>query len=334
MTQFPPALAAAVLSALAVPAAAENAKVVFGTNWLAQAEHGGFYQAVADGTYAACGLDVTIQPGGPQVNNRALMLAGKVDYHMGGNLLEAFSAAAEGVPIVAVAAAFQKEPQVILTHPGKAATFADLTKLDKILVGDQGYASFYQWMIKSYGFTEDQREVYTFNPAPFIANENWGMQGYLSSEPFFVEKETGWKPDVFLIADAGYSTYSTLIETMAPTIAEKPEQVKCFVDGSIKGWYTYLYGDNAAANDMIKKDNPEMNDEAIAYAIEAMKSAGIVDSGDALTQGIGVMTEVMVEDFFNKMVVAGVVAEDIDWRSTVDFTFAGKGVGMDLKPAQ
>ncbi len=328
------ALGATALAALALPAAAENAKVVFGTNWLAQAEHGGFYQAVADGTYAACGLDVTIQPGGPQVNNRALMIAGKVDYHMGGNLLEAFSAAAEGVPIVAVAAAFQKEPQVILTHPGKAANFADLTKLEKILIGDQGYASFYQWMMGAYGFTESQREVYTFNPAPFIANENWGMQGYLSSEPYFVEKETGWTPDVFLIADAGYSTYSTLIETMASTIAEKPEQVKCFVDGSIKGWYTYLYLDNAAANAMIKADNPEITDEAITYAIEAMKAVGIVDSGDALTQGIGVMTEIKVEDFFNKMVEAGVVAADINWRSTVDFTFAGKGVGMDLRPAQ
>jgi NitT/TauT family transport system substrate-binding protein len=316
----------------AAPAMAENVAVVFGTNWLAQAEHGGFYQSVADGTYAACGLDVTIQPGGPQVNNRALMIAGKVDYHMGGNLLEAFSAAAEGVPIVAVAAAFQKEPQVIIAHPGKAKTFEDLKNLDKILIGDQGYASFYQWMKAAYGFTDEQREVYTFNPAPFIANENWGMQGYLSSEPFMVEKEAGFVPDVFLIADAGYSTYSTLIETMADTVATKPEQVSCFVDGSIKGWYNYLYNDNSAANAMIKKDNPDITDEAIAYAIEKMKSAGIVDSGDTETMGIGAMTEAKVKDFFDKMVTAGVVAADIDWASTINTTFVNKGVGMDLKP--
>jgi NitT/TauT family transport system substrate-binding protein len=325
------ALAAALLP-LAGFASAENAKVVFGTNWLAQAEHGGFYQSVADGTYAACGLDVTIQPGGPQVNNRALMLAGKVDYHMGGNLLEAFSAAAEGIPIVAVAAAFQKEPQVIIAHPGKAKTFEDLKNLEKILIGDQGYASFYQWMKAAYGFTDEQREVYTFNPAPFIANENWGMQGYLSSEPFMVEKETGWAPDVFLIADAGYSTYSTLIETMAPTIAEKPEQVKCFVEGSIKGWYNYLYNDNAAANAMIKTDNPDITDEAIAYAITKMKEAGIVDSGDTETMGIGAMTEAKVKDFFDKMVTAGVVAADVDWASTINTSFVNQGVGMELKP--
>jgi NitT/TauT family transport system substrate-binding protein len=316
----------------ALPALAENVPVVFGTNWLAQAEHGGFYQSVADGTYAACGLDVTIQPGGPQVNNRALMIAGKVDYHMGGNLLETFSAAAEGIPIVAVAASFQKEPQVILTHPGKAETFEDLKNLEKILIGDQGYASFYQWMKAAYGFTDEQREVYTFNPAPFIANENWGMQGYLSSEPFFVAKETGWEPDVFLIADAGYSTYSTLIETMADTIATKPEQVTCFVEGSIKGWYNYLYNDNSAANAMIKADNPEMTDEAIAYAIEKMKEAGIVDSGDTETLGIGAMTEANVKDFFDKMVEAGVVSADVDWSKTINTSFVNKGVGMDLKP--
>ncbi|NJM83359.1 MAG: ABC transporter substrate-binding protein [Tabrizicola sp.] len=329
------ALGATAISAtlaLATAASAENVAVTFGTNWLAQAEHGGFYQAVADGTYAACGLDVTIQPGGPQVNNRALMIAGKVDYHMGGNLLEAFSAAQEGIPIVAVAASFQKEPQVIIAHPGKATTFEDLKKLDKILIGDQGYASFYQWMKAAYGFTDEQREVYTFNPAPFIANENWGMQGYLSSEPFMVAKETGWEPDVFLIADAGYSTYSTLIETMADTIATKPEQVTCFVDGSIKGWYNYLYNDNSAANAMIKKDNPDITDEAIAYAIDKMKSAGIVDSGDTETMGIGAMSEEHVKDFFDKMVSAGVVAADIDWKSTINTSFVNKGVGMDLKP--
>jgi NitT/TauT family transport system substrate-binding protein len=274
---------------------------------------------------------VTIQPGGPQVNNRALMLAGKVDYHMGGNLLEAFSAVAEGVPIVAVAASFQKEPQVILSHPGKAKSFEDLKNLPVLLIGDQGYASFYQWMIKAYGFTEEQRQPYTFNPAPFIADENSGMQGYLSSEPLMVEKEGGFKPDVWLIADAGYSTYSTLIETMADTVASKPDQVKCFVEGSIKGWYNYLYGDNTAANDLIKKDNPDMTDEQIAFGIEKMKEAGIVDSGDALTMGIGVMTEAKVKDFFDKMVEAGVVPGDLDWKASFTTAFVGQGVGMDLK---
>lgn len=318
-----------LLSTVATAASA-NTAVTFGTNWLAQAEHGGFYQAVADGTYAACGLDVTIQPGGPQVNNRALMLAGKIDFNMGGNLLEEFSAVQEGIPVVAVAAIFQKEPQVILTHPGAAKSFEDLKTL-KLLIGDAGYASYYQWMIKAYGFTPEQREVYTFNPAPFIADEKSGMQGYLSSEPLMVEKEGGFKPDVWLLADAGYSTYSTLIETMADTVAKKPEVVKCFVDGSIKGWYNFLYGDNSAAKEKIKKDNPDMTDEQLAFGITQLKEKGIVDSGDALEKGIGVITDAHVKDFFDKMVAAGVVPGDLDYKAAYTTDFVGAGVGLDLK---
>ncbi|MEO1421929.1 MAG: hypothetical protein AAFV09_02030 [Pseudomonadota bacterium] len=157
------------------------------------------------------------------------------------------------------------------------------------------------------------------------------MQGYLSSEPYLVQKEAGFAPDVFLIADAGYSTYATTIETMAGTIADKPEVVKCFVEGSIKGWYTYLYGDNAAANVLIKGDNPEMTDDKIAFAIDKMKEFGIVDSGDAETMGIGSLTETNVKTFFDKMVAAGVVSSEVDWEASFDTSFVNQGVGMDLK---
>lgn len=310
--------------------AMENMKVSFGTNWLAQAEHGGFYQSVADGTYAECGLDVTIVPGGPQVNNRALMLANKMEFHMGGDLLQAFNAVKEGIPVVAVAAIFQKHPQVILAHPGKASSFEDLKNLT-LLIGDNGFASFYQWMMAEYGFTAEQRQPYTFNPAPFLADENLGMQGYLSSEPYVVQKEGGFTPEVFLIADAGYSTYATTIESMADFIEENPEAVQCFVDGSIKGWYNYLYGDPSAANVLIKQDNPEMTDDKIAYAIDRMLAVGIVDSGDALELGIGAITAGKVEDFYKKVQAAGVFQDEIDWQLAFTTEFANKKVGMDLK---
>ena len=303
--------------------------VSFGTNWLAQAEHGGFYQSVADGTYEECGLNVTIVPGGPQVNNRALMLAGRIDYHMGGDLLQAFNAAKEGVPVVAVAAAFQKHPQVILAHPGKASSFEDLKELD-LLIGDNGHQSYYQWMIGAHGFTEEQRKPYTFNPAPFLANTGVAMQGYLSSEPYLIEKEGGFVPEVFLIADAGYSTYATTVETMADTIEQKPEEVECFVNGSILGWYNFLYGDNSAARELIVSDNPEMTNDKIDYAIEKMIENGIVVSGDAEEMGIGVMTDAKVEDFYKKMVDAGVVDEGIDFTSAYTTQFVGKGLGKEL----
>lgn len=308
---------------------AEVTEVTFGTNWQAQAEHGGFYQSVADGTYEECGLKVSILPGGPQVNNRALLLAGKIDYHMGSDMLQAFNAVKAGVPVVSVAAMFQKIPQVILAHPGKAETFSDLKDM-KLLIGDSGFQAFYQWMIAEYGFAAENRLPYTFNPAPFLADENLGMQGYLSSEPYLVEKEGGFTPDVFLLADAGYSTYATTIETMAQTIESKPQEVTCFVEASIKGWYTYLYGDNKAANELIMQDNPEMSADKIDYAISKMKSEGIVISGDAETKGIGVISESKVEDFFNKMVTAGVIDAGIDYKSAFSTEFIGKGVGMDM----
>lgn len=324
----------AALLAMSGAAMAQNMAVTYGTNWVAQAEHGGYYQAVADGTYAACGLDVTIVPGGPQVNNRALLLSGQIDFLMGGSTLDAFTAIQEGVPIITVAASFQKDPQVIVTHPGAATSFAELVNLDKFLISDGGVLTFWAWMVSAYGFTPEQREVYTFNAAPLIANTTWGMQGYLSSEPYFVEQEAGFKPDVWLIADAGYTAYSTTIDTMADTIANNPEAVKCFVDGSAIGWYNFLYNDNAAAVEMIKADNAEMTDEAIAYAIEVMNTNGIADSGDALTLGIGAMTDARMEDFYNKMVEAGAVPAGLDWKSAYTLDFVNQGVGLDLRPAQ
>ncbi len=324
--------AAASLALFASAAGAQETEAVaFGTNWLAQAEHGGYYQSMVDGTYAACGLEVEIVPGGPQVNNRALMLAGKLDFHMGGDMLQAFNAVDEGIPVVAVAATFQKHPQVILAHPESAQSWEDLKDLT-LLIGDNGYASYYQWMIAAHGFTAEQREPYTFNPAPFIADPGLGMQGYLSSEPYLVETEAGFKPNVFLIADNGYSSYATTIETMADTIATDPEKVACFVDGSAKGWYTYLYGDSATADAAIIAANPDMTQDKIDFAKRMMRNEGIVDSGDALEMGIGAMTEEKVKDFFDKMVTAGVIGEDVDWQASFTTDFVNKSVGMDLKP--
>ncbi|MEM8691458.1 MAG: ABC transporter substrate-binding protein [Pseudomonadota bacterium] len=330
MSKITASFAALAISTAGAVQAQDLEKVVFGTNWLAQAEHGGFYQSVSDGTYAECGLDVEIISGGPQVNNRALMLAGRIDFHMGGDMLQAFNAVKEGVPVVSVAAIFQKHPQVILAHPGKAESWEDLKDLT-LLIGDNGFTSYYQWMIAEHGFTAEQREPYTFNPAPFIADESKGMQGYLSSEPYAVEKEAGIKPDVFLIADAGYSSYATTIETMADTIESAPEKVKCFVDGSLTGWYNYLYGDSSGADELILAANPDMSQDKIDFAKNMMRDEGIVDSGKALDMGIGSMTDEVIEDFYDKMVAAGVLEEGLDWQSAYTLDFTNQKVGMEIK---
>ncbi|MGY6548135.1 MAG: ABC transporter substrate-binding protein [Roseinatronobacter sp.] len=326
LTSF--ALATTTLAA----SASDLTPVTFGTNWLPQAEHGGFYQSVVDGTFAECGLDVTIIPGGPQVNNRALLMADRIQFHMGGDLLQAFSAVEQNIPVVAVMASFQKHPQVIIAHPGEADTWEELSDLT-LLIGDAGYVSYYQWMIAAHGFTAEQRQPYTFNIAPFLANPRIGMQGFLSSEPFAIFQETGEMPNVFLIADAGYATYATTVEVMQSTIDNSPEVVECFVNGSILGWYNFLYGDNEAAIALILEENPDMTRDKIDFAIEMMIENGIVDSGKTLELGIGAMSEELIEEFYVSMVEAGVVEDGIDWRAAFTLDFVNQGVGLDLRPA-
>ncbi|HEY0218881.1 MAG TPA: ABC transporter substrate-binding protein, partial [Afipia sp.] len=235
-------------------------KVSFGTNWVAEAEHGGFFQAVADGTYTSYGLDVTIVPGGPNINNRILLVAGKLDFFMSANTLQSLDAVANNVPVVAVAAIFQKDPQVFLAHPESNVTTLDDLRPLTLFVSKEGMPTYFQWLKSEYKFSEENVRPYTFNAQPFIANKNSAMQGYVTSEPFAVEQQAKFKPTVILLADYGFSSYSTLIETRTVTIDKKADLVQRFVDASIIGWYHYLYGDNKPGNDLIKKFNPEMTD--------------------------------------------------------------------------
>ncbi|SEI17926.1 ABC transporter substrate-binding protein [Tardiphaga sp. OK245] len=332
-------LRALTIAALAVmaarsPATAETRldKVSFGTNWVAEAEHGGFFQAVADGTYKNYGLDVTIVPGGPNVNNRILLISGKLDFFMSANTLQSFDAVANNVPVVAVAAIFQKDPQVFLAHPNPKVTKLEDLKPMTLLISKEGVAGYFQWMRSELGFSASKVKPYTYNAQPFIVDKNSAMQGYVTSEPFVVEKQANFKPTVMLLADYGFDGYSTLIETRREWVDKKPDLVQRFVDASMIGWYNYLYGDNKATNEVIKKLNPEMTDDLLAYSIAKMKEYGIVDSGDTLKDGIGAMSEARVASFFDKMSRAGVVKRDIDYRKAYTLQFINKGVGLDLRP--
>ena len=306
-------------------------KVSFGTNWVAEAEHGGFYQALADGTYKKYGLDVTIVPGGPNVNNRILLPVGKLDFYMSANTLQAFDAVENNIPTVIVAASFQKDPQVLLAHPGMAEKFDDLKKLT-LLVSKEGMTSYFQWLKADYGFDESKVKPYTFNPQPFLADKNTAMQGYVTSEPFAIEQQGKFKPKIYLLADHGFGAYSTLIETRRDLVEKNPGVVQRFVDASMIGWYNYIYRDPGAGNALIKKQNPEMTDALIAYSIAKMKEYGIVDSGDTKTLGIGAMTDARMKSFFEKMVAAGVVKKNIDYRKAYTLQFINKKVGLELAP--
>jgi len=307
-------------------------KVTFATNWRAEAEHGGFYQAVADGTYAKYGLDVTILQGGPQVNNRLLLAAGRIDFNMGANMIQAFDAAQQGIPIVAIASMFQKDPIVLLSHPGVGFDkFTDLPKATAF-IGKDALVSVYQWLKAAYGFSEDKIKPYNFNAAPFLADKNSIEQGYATSEPYEIEREGKFKPNVFLLADYGYDSYSTTIEARRDLIEKKPELVQRFVDASIIGWYHYIYGDNKAANALIKKDNPDISDDLLAYSVLKLREDGIVDSGDSLKLGVGAMTDARMKSFFDKMVAAGLFKADLDYKRAYTLAFIDKGVGVDQKP--
>ncbi len=320
-----------IFAAALAPAQAQKLdKVRFGTNWVAEAEHGGFYQALADGTYKKYGLDVTIVPGGPNMNNRILLPVGKLDFYMSANTLQSFDAVTQKIPTVVVAASFQKDPQVLIAHP-------DVTKFEELksrtlFVSKEGMASYFQWLKADFGFDESKVKPYTFNPQPFLADKHSAMQGYVTSEPFAIETQGGFQPKVFLLADHGFNSYSTLIETRRDLVEKRPDLVQRFVDASAIGWYHYLYLDSRAGNALIKKQNPEMTDALLAYSIAKMKAYGIVDSGDTVKLGIGAMTDAHMKSFFDKMVRIGVVMAGIDYKRAYTLKFVNKGVGVNLRP--
>ncbi|MEQ9332732.1 ABC transporter substrate-binding protein [Thalassobaculum sp.] len=325
------ALAGLAAALAALPAAALD-KVTFGTNWKAQAEHGGYYQAVVDGTYEKYGLDVTIRQGGPNINHPQLLAAGKIDFNMGGNMFAAFNYLTNDVPMVTVAAAFQKDPQILMVHPDSPyKSLADLKGVT-LLIGKGGQITFWQWLKKAYGFSDEQIRPYTFNPAPFIANKDWGQQGYVTSEPFAVERVGGFVPRVFLLADNGYASYSTTVETSWKLVDENPDLVQRFVDATALGWVNYLYGDHRAADELIKRDNPDISDDQLAYSIAKMKQYGIVDSGDTETLGINAMTDARWQSFYRFAVDAGLYRDGLPLAERgYTLRFVNKGVGLDRK---
>ena len=299
-------------------------KVTFGTNWFAQAEHGGFYQAVAKGIYQEYGLDVTIKMGGPQVNGTQLLMGNAIDFYMG-YTTDAIKAVENGIPKITVAAIFQKDPQIILAHPGVGHDTLASLKGKPIYISAEANTAFWPFLKAKYKYTDDQKRPYNFSVAPFLRDKNSAQQGYISSEPLKIEKQGGFKPFIFLLADYGYNPYANTIETRRELVERNPELVQRFVDASIKGWYSYL--DNPEpGNQLIKEANPEMNDRQLAYSLKKIKEYGLVVSGDAETKGIGTMTEERWQSIFNNFVEVGVFNADIDYQQAFTLDFVNKGI--------
>ncbi|MFG6080091.1 ABC transporter substrate-binding protein [Paracoccus litorisediminis] len=321
------ALAASVISTTAFALD----KVKFGTNWLAQGGHGGYYQAVADGTYEKYGLEVEIVPGGPQVNNRPMLPAGRLDFLMGGNLLLSFDNVRNGIPTTVVAAIYQKDPQALMAHKGSYASFADLAKAPSVLLAKDGQFSYWKWMVDAHGFRDEQVRPYNYNLAQFLQDKQMVQQSYATAEPLYAA-EQGAPVDVFLLADQGWSTYASTIETRQQLIEENPELVERFVNASIEGWYNFLYGDRSKAYDAIMAANPEMTKAKLDAEVQQMIDLGIVDSGDTLEKGIGAMSEDRLAAFQKLAVSAGLIDEGaVDLAKVADLRFVNKGTGLDIR---
>jgi NitT/TauT family transport system substrate-binding protein len=298
----------------------------FATDWRAQAEHGGFYQALASGAYERRGLNVQIIQGGPGVNVPQLLASGAVELGMGSNSFIPLNLVAEGAPVKAVAAFFQKDPQVLIAHPDPALrSIADLHGRP-FLLADASITAFWVWLKAKYGFTDDQVRKYTFNPAPFLADPRAVQQGYLTSEPYTIRQVGGFQPRVFLLADEGYPSYATMVLAPNAFARDNAPALRNFIAASAEGWRDYLHGDAKAADALIRKDNPDMTQDILDQARETLRANGVVDGGDAALYGLGAMTADRWQAFFDVTSQAGVYDPGLNWRSAfTDAYLPGRG---------
>jgi NitT/TauT family transport system substrate-binding protein len=303
-------------------------KVSYQTNWRAQAEHGGFYLALTSGIYRKYGIDADIRMGGPQQNPSQLLLGGRVDMIMS-NSFEAIRYAQENLPFLCIGSIFQKDPQVLICHPGVGNDSFAALKGKTILVAAGGRSSYWPYLKARFGLADEQVRPYTFNMAPFLADKTICQQGFVSSEPYVIEQQSGVKPLVHLLADAGFANYNTTINISRKMVNERADVVQRFVTATLEGWTEYLKGGPALeeTHKAIMRDNPDMDIGKINFARNTLIERGIVQSGDALTLGIGAMTEARWETFYTQMRDVGVFPAGVDYKKAYDLRFINKGVG-------
>jgi NitT/TauT family transport system substrate-binding protein len=321
------ALVLAAVPGARVPLAQTLDRVSFQTNWRAQAEHGGYYQAVAAGIYRRAGLEVDVRMGGPQQNPAQLLLAGRVDMIMS-NAFQALNYARENLPFLCIGSIMQKDPQILMTHEGNGINSFEDMRGRPILIGAASRVSFWPFLRRRFGFTDEQIRPYTFNVGPFMADRMAIQQGFLSSEPY-AAIQAGARPKVFLLADAGFNNYQTTIDISQRMVNERRDVVQRFVNATMEGWSQYMTGQGIeAANALIKRDNPEMDDAKIAYAIRVMNEQGIVLSGDATRLGIGAMTHERWQSFYETTRDGGINPPNLDYRKAYSLDFVNKRVGL------
>lgn len=316
-------LSTLITGAFSLSAQADE-KIALLTSWYAQAEQGGYYQALATGIYKRYGLDVSIQSGGPQVNGMQLLLSKRADVIIGYDL-QLLESVQRGFQAKAIAAPFQFDPQGLLTHA--SVTSLDGLKDKTILVSSSGQSTWWPWLKARYQLSDSQVRPYTFNIQPFVADENVAQQAYVSSEVFQAQK-AGVKSNFFLFSEHGYPPYGGILITRPELISSRKDAMAKFVQASMEGWVSYLQNP-AAGNALIKKDNPKMTDDLLAWGVQQIKEHHLIDGGDAATQGWGTMTQARWQKTRDFMVSARLLNADTDWKQAYTTEFVDH---MQVKP--
>ena len=299
-------------------------EITFATDWKAQAEQGGFYQALAAGLYEKNGLKVKIIQGSANVNVPRLIASNSVEFGIGSNSFIPLNMVANKIPGKAVMAIFQKDPQIIMTHPDSdIRNLKDMRDLP-IMISDASIGAFWLWLKSKYNFNDNQIRKKTFSLAPFLSNKSSIQQGYLTSEPFLVEREAGFTPRVFLLADYGYPSYGAMVLASSNVLKNNPEIVKAFVDASIEGWRQYIYDDPSLGNELIMLENNEMKEDILLQAIKKIRNYELVSNEISKGLDIGLMTDIKWESFFKTMSINGVYEKDLEWRESFTLDFINK----------
>ncbi len=312
-------LASATLAALVKPASAATT-IRFVTDWKAQAEHGGFYQALADGLYAKRGLEVKIIQGGPDVNVPQLLAGGAADFGMGSNSFISLNMVKTGVPLRAVMAIFQKDPQVLISHPRRDINSLADMRGKPVLISAATMSAFWPWLKAKFGFSDKQIRRYTYNLAPFIQDPNAIQEGYLTSEPFTIQQQAHFTPKIFLLSDYGYPGYANMVLVPQKWIDANRKAVQLFVDATRDGWLHYLQNP-AKGNVLIKRANPDMTDAILAQALDKMKRYEMLISGDGRAFGLGSMTDAQWKRFYDTMASEGLYPKGLDFKKAYDLSF-------------
>jgi NitT/TauT family transport system substrate-binding protein len=312
---------------IGVGAANAEDRLTVGTNWLPDAERGGFYEADAEGLYRRHGLDVTIKPGGPQMNNPQLLAAGQLDIVMVTSAIEAFNYAHNDVPLVAVAAIYQRSPLILLAHrSANINSIADM-RGKPIMISALSRNGFWRWLKVKYDFTDSQIRPYTFNLINFMVNPEAIQQGFITYEPYAVSKQGG-DPKTFLLADSGFNDFGGLLLVRRETLEARPEVVHRFIQALSEGWRDFLFGDPAPGIALIKSQNTAITDDLIANSIKVIVDRGLIHSGDAEKFGIGAMTEDHWKTVYDEMSAAGIIEPGEYWHKAFDLSLVQSGLAL------